>query len=70
MSIIAVNLVALGVLALAYSGIFFSTPEQHVNFPGMHFETTERHLILPTAGALGIVGGIVLMLVNPRRTTA
>jgi hypothetical protein len=69
MSIIAVNLVALGVLALACSGIFFSTPGQPVNFAGMHFGTTERHVILPATGALGIVGGIVLMLVNPRRTT-
>jgi hypothetical protein len=68
MTVIAVNLVALGVLVLAYSGIFFSTAGQPVNFPGMHLETAEGHVILLAAGALAIVGGIVLLLVNPRRT--
>jgi hypothetical protein len=69
MTIIAANLVALGVLVLACSGIFFSTPGQPVDFPGMHVETPARHVTLPAAGALAIVGGIVLLLVNPRRTT-
>jgi hypothetical protein len=69
MTVIAVNLVALGVLLLVYSGIFFSTRGQPVNFSGMHSETAERHVIPPTAGALAIVGGIALMLVNPVRTT-
>jgi hypothetical protein len=68
MTTIAVNLIALGVLVLAYSGISFSTQGQPVNLPGIHSETTERHVILPTAGALAIVGGIVLMLANPVRT--
>jgi hypothetical protein len=67
MTIIAVNLVALGVVVLAYSGIFFSTPGQPVNFPGMHSETTQRQVIPPVVGALALVGGIVLLLVNPRR---
>jgi hypothetical protein len=69
MTIIAANLVALGVLVLAYSGIFLSTPGQPLNFRGMHAETTERHVTLPAAGALAIVGGIVLLLVNPKRAT-
>jgi len=69
MTIIAVNLVALGVVVLAYSGILFSTPEQPVNFPGRHFETTQRQVIPPIVGALALVGGVVLLLVNPRRAT-
>jgi hypothetical protein len=69
MTIFAVNLVALGVVVLAYSGIFFSTPGQPVNFPGMHFETTQSQVIPPVVGALALVGGIVLLLVNPRRAT-
>jgi hypothetical protein len=66
-TIVAVILVALGVLVLAYSGILFSTPGQPVNFPGMHFETTVRPLIPPVVGALALVGGIALLLVNPKR---
>ena len=67
MNIIAVNLVALGVVVLACSGIFFTTPGQPVNFPGIRFETTERwHFIPPVAGALALVGGITLLIVNPK----
>ena len=69
MTIIAVNLVALGVVVLAYSGIFFSTPGQPVNVPGMHSGATLRQVLPPVVGALALVGGIVLLLVNPRRAT-
>ena len=66
---IAVILVALGVVVLAYSGIAFTTPGQPVNFLGMHFETTESHFIPPVVGALVLVGGVTLLLVNPRRAS-
>jgi len=66
-TIVAVLLVALGVVVLAYSGITFKTPGKPVNFLGMHFETTEKHFIPPVAGALALVGGIVLLIVNPKR---
>ena len=65
--IVAVILVALGVVVLAYSGILFTTPGKPVNFLGMHFETTVKHFIPPVAGALALVGGIVLLAVNPKR---
>ena len=68
-TIIAVILVALGVVVLAYSGLSFKTPGKAVNFLGLHFETTETHFIPPVAGALALVGGIVLLLVNPKRAT-
>ena len=66
-TIVAVILVALGIVVLAYSGISFTTPGQTVNFLGMHFATTESHFIPPVAGALALVGGIVLLIVNPKR---
>jgi len=66
-TIIAVILVGLGIVVLAYSGITFTTPGKPVNFLGMHFETTESHFIPPVVGALALVGGITLLLVNPRR---
>jgi hypothetical protein len=68
-TIVAVILVALGVVVLAYSGISFTTPGQPVNFLGMHFQTTDKHFIPPVVGALVLVGGIVLLLVNPKRAT-
>jgi hypothetical protein len=66
-TIIAVLLVGLGIVVLAYSGLTFTTPGKPVNFLGIHFETTESHFIPPVVGALALVGGIALLIVNPRR---
>ena len=65
--LIAVILIALGIVVLAYSGITFKTPGKPVDFLGMHIETTHRHFIPPVAGALALVGGIVLLVVSPKR---
>ncbi len=65
-TIVAVLLVALGVVVLAYAGITFTTPGKPVEFLGMHIQTTDSHFIPPVVGALALVGGIVLLLVRPR----
>ena len=64
---VAVILIALGIVVLAYSGITFKTPGKPVDFLGVHIETTHSHFIPPVAGALALVGGIVLLLLNPKR---
>ena len=66
-TIVAVLLVTLGIVVLAYSGITFTTPGKPIEFLGMHIETTVNHFIPPVVGALALVGGIVLLLVNPKR---
>ncbi len=66
-TITAVVLIALGIVVLAYSGITFDTPGKPVEFLGMHFQTTDSHFIPPVVGALALVGGIVLLIVKPRR---
>jgi hypothetical protein len=66
-TMIAVILVTLGIVVLAYSGLTFTTPGQPVDFLGIHIETTQSHFIPPVVGALALVGGIVLLLVKPRR---
>jgi hypothetical protein len=63
---VAVLLVTVGIVVLAYSGITFNTPGQPVDFLGMHIETTHSHFIPPIAGALALVGGIVLLVVRPK----
>ena len=63
-SIIAILLIAFGVVVLAYSGITFSTPGESVNFLGMHFQTTVNHFIPPVVGAVVFVGGLMLFLLN------
>ncbi len=64
-TIIAVLLVTLGIVVLAYSGITFKTPGQPVDFLGIHIETTRSHFIPPAVGAIALVGGIMLWLVRP-----
>jgi len=65
--IIGIVLVVLGLVVLAYSGISFTTPGKPVDFLGMHFETTVSHFIPPAAGAIALIGGIVLLVVKSRR---
>lgn len=66
-TIVAVILIALGVVVLAYSGITFKTPGKPVEFLGLHIATTDSHFIPPVVGALALVGGIVLLVVKPRQ---
>ena len=66
-TIIDVLLVTLGIVVLAYSGITFQTPGKPVEFLGLHIETTVSHFIPPVVGAFALGGGIVLLLVNPKR---
>ena len=65
--IVAVILIALGIVVLTYSGITFKTPGKPVDFLGVHIETTHSHFIPPVVGALALAGGIVLLLVNPKK---
>jgi hypothetical protein len=66
-TIVAVILIALGIVVLAYSGLTFKTPGKPISFLGIHIETTDSHFIPPAIGALALVGGIVLLIVKPRK---
>lgn len=65
-TIIAVILIALGIVVLAYSGITYTTRGKPVDVFGFHIETTETHFVPPFVGAIALVGGIVLLVVKPR----
>lgn len=66
-TIIAALLITLGVVVLAYSGLSFTTPGRDINILGMHIATTDSHFIPPVVGAFALVGGIILLLVKPKR---
>jgi len=66
-TIVAVLLITLGLVVLAYAGFSFKTPGQPIEFLGLHLETTVNHFIPPIAGAFALIGGIVLLLVNPKQ---
>ena len=65
--VIAVVLVTLGIVVLAYSGITFRTPGQPVEIGPIHVETTHSHFIPPVVGALALVGGLVLLVVGNKK---
>jgi len=65
-TIVAVILVTLGIVVLAYSGLSFTTPGKPIEFLGMHIATTDSHFIPPAVGALALVGGVLLLLVKPK----
>jgi len=65
-TIVAVLLITLGIVVLAYSGLSFKTPGEPINFLGMHIATTDSHFIPPVVGALMLVGGVVLLVIRPK----
>jgi hypothetical protein len=65
--IVAVILVTLGIVVLAYSGITFRTPGRPVNLGPLHVETTQSHFVPPVVGALMLVGGLVLLVSGTRK---
>jgi len=66
-TIISVLLITLGILVLAYSGLSFTTPGKPIEFLGVHIATTDNHFVPPAVGALMVFGGIVLLVVKPKR---
>jgi hypothetical protein len=66
-AIVSILLITMGIVVLAYSGLSFKTPGEPINILGMHIATTNSHFIPPTVGALMLVGGIMLLLVKPKR---
>jgi membrane-bound ClpP family serine protease len=67
--IVAVILVILGVAALGYSGIAFTTPGEAVDFRGLRVLQHPHHHFIPQVfGALALVGGgIILLFVKPKQ---
>ena len=74
-TILAIILIVLGVVAFVYQGISYTTRSEGVNIGSLHMSTEKTHRIPlpPIFGAIALVGGIALLLVdrrNLRSTTA
>jgi membrane-bound ClpP family serine protease len=68
-AVIGLVLIVLGLAALAYQGINYTTRETVIDVGPVH-ATAERHRTLPLPPALGAVvvaGGIVLLVVGMRK---
>jgi len=65
--IMAVILIVLGIVVLAYSGITYRTRGKPVEIGPLHVETTTSHFIPPVVGAVALVGGILLVALDTRK---
>lgn len=70
-AIVGVVLIVLGVVALAYQGINYTTRETIIDVGPVH-ATAERQKTLPlppVVGGLAVVGGVLLLMAGKRRLT-
>jgi hypothetical protein len=68
-TIIGVILIVLGVVALAYQGITYTTNEKVVDLGPLKVEAKREKTIPlpPVLGGLALIGGIVLVIAGSRR---
>ena len=62
-------LIAIGLVGLAWGGITYTTREKVVDIGPIHATRDETHNVPlpPIAGALALVGGIVLMVAGNKK---
>lgn len=68
-AVIGIVLIVLGLAALAYQGINYTTRETVIDVGPLH-ATAERHRTLPlppVVGAVAVVGGVVMLVTGMRR---
>ena len=68
-TVIGVILIVIGIIALAYQGITYTTREKVVDLGPLKVEANrERTIPLPpVVGVIALVGGIVLVAVSGRK---
>ena len=68
-TILAVILIAVGVLVFAYQGITYTTREKVVDLGPLQMtaEKTKTFPLPPILGAVALVGGIALLVVGNRK---
>ena len=69
-TLLAIILIALGVIALGYQGITYTTKEKVIDIGPLKVteEKTKTLPLPPVAGAIALVGGIVLLVVGSRKS--
>ena len=67
--VVAILLIALGIVALAYQGITYTSMGKAFDLGPIHVKTEQTHRIPlpPILGAISLVGGIVLLMFERKR---
>jgi hypothetical protein len=68
-TIVAIALIAVGIVALAYQGITYTTTEPALELGPLKVTAEKTHTIPlpPILGAIALIGGIVLLASNGKR---
>ena len=63
-TIIGIILIVIGIIALAYQGITYTTREKVVDIGPLHATRDEKHHVPlpPIAGAVALVAGVILLV--------
>jgi hypothetical protein len=66
--ILGLILIALGLIGLVWGGINYTTREKVVDIGSLHVSDDKTHTIPlpPIAGAVGLIGGIVLLVAGKK----
>jgi uncharacterized membrane protein HdeD (DUF308 family) len=69
MKILGVVLIVLGIVALAYQGITYTTSEKVVDLGPLKVEAKKEKTIPlpPIVGAVAVISGVILVAVSARR---
>lgn len=69
LAVIGVILIIVGIVALAYQGITYTTKEKVVDLGPLKVEAEREKTIPlpPLVGAAAVIGGILLLVVSGRR---
>ena len=68
-TIAGIILVVVGVIALAYQGVTYTTKDKAVDLGPIQITKEEKHTIPlpPILGGLALVGGVILIVVGGKR---
>jgi hypothetical protein len=68
-SLLAIILIAVGIIAFAYQGITYTTRENTVDLGPVHVTTEKTRTIPlpPIVGAIALVGGIALLVMGNKK---
>ena len=68
LTIVGIVLIALGVIALAYQGITYTTKEKVIEVGPLKVEATKEKTIPlpPVLGGVAVAAGVVLLIVGAR----
>ena len=68
-TVVAIILIAIGIIALAYQGITYTTREKGVDLGPiqMSAEKTKTIPLPPIVGGVALVGGIVLLVMGRKK---